>query len=100
MLLNVNGTKKWTQKHKGIFLEEKWNVLNGKKLIVIHVSYQWVFWIEKAGKKRWQSEIEVEKNVTIIKDEDRMITIEMKLDKDFKIPSGKVREGDCRDSKS
>lgn len=34
-----------------------------------------------------------------IQDEDRTITIEIKIDNDFKILSGKVKRGDNRDSK-
>lgn len=35
-----------------------------------------------------------------IKDEDRTITVEIKIDNNFKILSGKVKRGDNRDLKS
>lgn len=49
-------------------------------------------------KKKWLSETEVEKCYD--KDENRMIRMQVKIENNCKILSGKVRRGGNRDSKS
>lgn len=51
-------------------------------------------------KQKKDDKVKKQKNVIAIKEKDRMITIEIKIDSDFKIFSGKVRRGGKRDSKS
>lgn len=71
------------------FYKRNESVLPRQKQMVICASYQWVFWKGKA-KKKWLSETEVEKCYD--KDENRMIRMQVKIENNCKILSGKVRE--------